>query len=33
MDKQVFLMRLMDNLKREGGKQIKKFLLRCVCAA
>lgn len=31
MDKQVFLMRLMDNLKREGGKQIRKPLAVCVC--
>lgn len=31
MDKQVFLMRLMDNLKREGGKQIRKPLAVDVC--
>lgn len=31
MDKHVFLMRLMDNLKREEGKQIKKSLVLCVC--
>lgn len=34
MDKQVFLMRLMDNLKREGGREtIRKSLGVCVCAA
>lgn len=32
MDNQVFLMRLMDNLKREGGrKTIRKSLAVCVC--
>lgn len=30
MDKHVFLMQLMDNLKREEGKQIKTSLVLCV---